>query len=206
MTTESEESAPAPAREMSRSEKIFVRISIWQTVLSLVGVFIGVVALYAALSESEAVRRQTSAAVWPYVQLSMSDFADEETGLFELSLSNAGVGPADIRAMRVTFNGEPQTSWRDIVRAVGGDELAEFAQNAANNRVLRPGDALTIFRTTDLRLVAPLRSAVAAPSNAIEYCYCSIFEECWVADSRDLNARPETVVQCPDYGRSNFQN
>ena len=35
---------------MSSTERIFVRLSFWQTVLSVVGVFIAVVALYAALT------------------------------------------------------------------------------------------------------------------------------------------------------------
>jgi len=65
---------PPPVVELSRSERLFLRLSLWQTVLSLVGVFVAFVALYAALTESEAVRRQTAAGVWPYVQLTINDY------------------------------------------------------------------------------------------------------------------------------------
>jgi len=206
MTTSSEEVARQDTHELSRAERAFVRISIWQTILSLVGVFIGLVALYAALTESEAVRKQTSAAVWPYVQVSVNDFATDESGLFEVSLSNAGVGPADIRAMRVTFGGQPWTSWRDVVLAANDGATAEFRQTASTNRVLRPGEQVVIFGTDDLGLVTAFRSAVANRSSAIEYCYCSIFDECWVADSRQPDVRPEPATQCPDYGNGAFQN
>lgn len=206
MTTGSEGPAPKPLHELTLSERLFLRISIWQTVLSVVGVFIGVVALYAALSESDAVRRQTAAAVWPYMQLSVNDHLGEESALFELSLTNAGVGPADIRAMRVTFNGEHMTTWRDLVRSISDGEPVGFAQNAANNRVIRPGEQVIILGTSERRLVESLRSAVAEPANAIEYCYCSIFDECWVADSRDLDARPTQIAQCPNYGNDSFQD
>lgn len=204
--TSSEVAAHQDTHQLSRSERIFVRISIWQTILSLVGVFIGVVALYAALTESEAVRKQTSAAVWPYVQLSVNDYATDESGLFEVILSNAGVGPADIRTMRVTFGGHPRTSWRDVVLSTNNGAPVEFRQTVASNRVLRPGEQVSIFGTNDLGVVTALRSAVANRSSAIEYCYCSIFDECWVADSRQPNVRPEPAAQCPDYGETVFQN
>src|SRR5690554_2849469 len=87
-------SGTAPMPALSSTERAFVRLSLWQTVLSLVGVFIAVLALYAALTESEAVRQQTSAAVWPFVQVSIEDFDSGESAGFTLSFTNEGVGPA----------------------------------------------------------------------------------------------------------------
>ena len=45
---------------LAHTERIFLRLTLLQTVLSVAGVFIAVVALYAALTESSAVRQQTS--------------------------------------------------------------------------------------------------------------------------------------------------
>ncbi|MGE0046576.1 MAG: hypothetical protein AB7J28_09710 [Hyphomonadaceae bacterium] len=197
----------APAPELTGFERAFVRISVWQTVLSLVGLFVAGVALYAALSQSNAVQRQTAAAVWPYLQLSVADHENESDALFQLSLTNAGVGPARMRAMRVTVNGEAITTWADMVRAVGAaDQDLTYAQNAARNRVLRPGERVDIFSTTERPLVSALRAVVADPDNAIEYCYCSIFDACWLADSRRPDENPAPVRQCPDYGAAGFQN
>ena len=62
--TPAADAAPPPADPATAgTERAFVRLTFWQTVLSLVGVFIAIVALYAALTESEATRKQTSAAV-----------------------------------------------------------------------------------------------------------------------------------------------
>ncbi len=83
---------PELARPVSRTEKLFVRVSVWQTVLSVAGVFIGVVALYGALTESEAGRKQTAATVWPYLQLEISDYANETGAGFSIAFSNAGTG------------------------------------------------------------------------------------------------------------------
>ena len=57
-----------------RPEQSIVRLTFWQTVLSVAGVIIAIAALYAALVESAAVRRQTAAAVWPFVQMSIEDY------------------------------------------------------------------------------------------------------------------------------------
>ncbi|MEZ5959070.1 MAG: hypothetical protein R3C30_01400 [Hyphomonadaceae bacterium] len=191
---------------LSRSEKIFIRISVWQTVLSVVGVFIAVVALYAALTESEAVRRQTAAAVWPYVQLAVSDYVGEDDAVFEFSFTNAGVGPAHVRAMRVTMAGEHMTTWADVVRTASGGREVEFSQTAANNRVLRAGERIVIFGTRDTSLVEALRLVASDPANAIEYCYCSIFDECWLANSRTPEALPTPVAHCPDYRDASFRS
>jgi len=102
---------------MSRTEKLFVRVSVWQTVLSVAGVFIGVVALYAALTESEAARKQTAATVWPYLQLEVSDYANESGAGFSIAFSNAGVGPARVRAMQLRIAGRRSATGRLPLRA-----------------------------------------------------------------------------------------
>lgn len=54
----------AAMSEIAGLEKKFLRLTFWQTILSVAGVFTGAVALYAALTESQAVRQQTAATVW----------------------------------------------------------------------------------------------------------------------------------------------
>lgn len=190
-------------RGLTRSERLFLRISIWQTVLSVAAVFTGVIALYAALTESEAVRRQTAASVWPYVQLAISDHVTTDRAGFDLSMTNAGVGPAHVRAMRVTIGGAPQRSWQEVVNAVS-DDRSPFAQDFVVNRVISPGETVRVFSVESPEAVRALQAAVADPANAVEFCYCSIFDECWVADSRTPNASREPARSCPDYGSDAF--
>ncbi|MEJ2330125.1 MAG: hypothetical protein P8Z33_09715 [Gammaproteobacteria bacterium] len=53
----------AATLSLLRAEHHIIRLTFWQTILSVVGVVIAVLALYAALTESAAVRQQTAAAV-----------------------------------------------------------------------------------------------------------------------------------------------
>lgn len=195
---------PAAVPVTAGADGAVVRLTFWQTVLSVVGVLIAIIALYAALSESRAVRQQTAAAVWPFVQLSIQDYDGEHGARFGLSFTNAGVGPAKMRALRIHIGGLPVTDWREAVLRVGGDPAAPVARNFIRGRVLRPDETVTVISTMDAPLARRFQAAMADGESAIVYCYCSIFDDCWLADSRaDLQA-PEPVAACPDFGDSGF--
>lgn len=83
--------------------------------LAIVGIFIGSVALYAALSESEQVRKQTEASVWPRVAVghNRSEVKGEEH--VEFIVSNYGIGPAIVKGARVTLDGAAQKTWFDLI-------------------------------------------------------------------------------------------
>ncbi len=191
---------------LSRAERIFVRLTFWQTVLSVAGVFIAIVALYAALTESAAVRQQTAATVWPFLQLLIEDYDTEANAGFTMSLSNAGVGPARMRALRLVINGEPIRDWEHAVTLLDGKITAQVTRNFVSDRVISPDETVDIISTMDPDLARRFQAAVANPNTSVTYCYCSIFDECWLADSRKDFQNPEPVDECPDFGDAVFRN
>jgi len=200
-----DEQVPSAA-DTPGAEQAFVRLTFWQTVLSLVGVFIAIVALYAALSESEATRKQTAAAVWPFVQLTINDHLSETGAEFRISLTNAGVGPARMRSMRVLFGGEPIRDWHHAMALTGEEGTHRLGQNYVSRRVLIPGETIDMVSTMDRVLVEKFLGTLARGGNTITYCYCSIFDECWVIDSEKDLQTPDPVVECPDFGEQAFGN
>ncbi len=191
---------------MSGAERLFVRMTLWQTILSVVGIFIAVVALYAALTESAAVRQQTAAAVWPFVQMVIEDYDNEDSAGFTIAFVNVGVGPAKVRGLRIEIGGEPVRDWVQAVTAVGGDPDNGVARNFLSGRVLRPEERVDLISTTDADLARSFQAAIATQGNYVSYCYCSIFDECWLADSREDLQNPEPVAACPDFGDATFEN
>lgn len=188
------------------SEGLFVRLSILNTIIAVAGVFTGAVALWAALQESEAVRKQSAAAVWPFVQLSTTDYADEKGAFFALSLTNAGIGPARIEAMYVQLADGVVHDWGEAVTALVPDGTRPvWGQQFSIGRVLRPGETAELITTRDENLARAFAAAVLEPENRIAFCYCSIFDECWLADSQDNIQRPTMVVKCPAYGGDGFR-
>ena len=191
---------------LAQTERLFLRLTFWQTILAVAGVFIAVVALYAALSESTAVRQQTAAAVWPFVQLSIEESDSGDSAVFTMSFTNAGVGPAKMRTMRLIVDGEPTRDWAMAITRLGGQLTDNVNRNFISNRVLSPDETVDSFHTNDPELARRFQAVMRNPENYITFCYCSIFEECWVADSRKDLQNPEAVDECPDFGEAAFRN
>ena len=208
----SEETAPpsppasddAPdAPPMTRAERIFVRINIVQTILAVAGVFTGAVALYAALNESAAVRRQAEAAVWPIIQLHTSDFMSEESAGFKVSLSNTGVGPGRMESMRVRIGGVAARDWFHAAELAVGDSSMSMSKSTVTGRVIAAGETVELFAVSDRNIVAVMTELAATGAAQIDYCYCSIFDACWLFQSSI--AEVERVKACPDFGAEQFQ-
>ncbi|MEM6580653.1 MAG: hypothetical protein AAF699_05240 [Pseudomonadota bacterium] len=181
-------------------EKTFLRLTFWQTLLSLAGVFTGAVALYAALNESQAVRQQTAASVWPYVQYLVSDNKDGDTASFALQLSNVGVGPARMMGMQVFLYEESILDWHSLTQTLLEESVklgVDYGKNSVSRRVLAPGESVIAFQTQHTALALKFQEAVYSGSLSLDYCYCSIFGDCWVVSSaqndEDEPTRPVEV-------------
>ena len=120
----------ASTHSLLRAEHHIIRRTFWQTILSVVGVVIAVLALYAAPTESAAVRQQTAAAV-------------------SLAFTNAGVGPARMQDVRLSIDGNTTRNWAELVASVDGDTGASINRNFISGRVLRPDETVIIFSTQD---------------------------------------------------------
>lgn len=196
---------------MVNIERAFLRLTFWQTLLSLAGVFTGAVALYATLIQADAVRQQTAAAAWPYIQLMIEDTDDGDRARFALSFRNVGVGPARMQSARVLFDGKPIMSWVDMAQQLVDQPLklgVDYGRTAISARVLAPEELSTAFQTEYRPLVLALQQAVYGGRMALQYCYCSIFDQCWDVSgfgTADI-VRPEPVAQCPDHGASMFRD
>lgn len=190
-------------------ERVFLRLTFWQTLLSLAGVFTGAVALYAALGESQAVRQQTAATVWPYVQFIINDHANDDEAHMALEMSNVGVGPARIRDIQIQVGGEPYVGWDALLEKFLGEAArdAEYGRSTVKRRVLAPGESLTFFQTRNRDLVLAMQSAIFQGDISLRYCYCSIFDDCWAVHiERIAGPEPMPVDVCPDYGDESFDN
>ena len=196
----------AESQSLIRTERHIVRLTFWQTILSVVGVVIAVLALYAALTESAAVRQQTEAAVWPFVQLTVEDYDTGDAAGFSFAFTNVGVGPAKMQDVRVIIDGNVVRNWSEVVASVDGDTGAGVNRNFIGDRVLRPDETVDVFSTTDPELARKLFGAISKPRSSLSFCYCSIFDKCWLADSREDLQAPKLVEACPDFGDEAYLN
>lgn len=195
-------------RPLTRSERINIRISITQTVLALAGIFIGSVALFAALGESDAVRRQLDTSVWPRLAIIRSFSGEAGSEEFSIEVENAGIGPAIVKSFRVTHDGEPLADWTDLASRITDAENVGYSNETVAGSIIRAGVTIRAahFEATsneDPLIAERLRAAVDDGVIVFELCYCSVFDRCWRQTSTERD--PEPVRRCPGEGPDDFE-
>jgi hypothetical protein len=136
----------------------------------------------------------------------IEDSDSGETAIFALSFVNVGVGPAKVRSLRLQIDGQPIRDWTHAVNVIGGDPNVDVSRNFLAGRVMRPEEQVDLIRTDDADLARRFQRAIATPGNYVSFCFCSIFDECWLADSRKDLQKPVPVEMCPDFGDESFKN
>ncbi len=167
-----------------------------EMITAMAAVVIGVSALFVSLYETHLVREHQRASVWPHIQGSIA--WDGES--FRVLMGNSGMGPARVEALRVRVDGTPVPDWNTFFRE-SGIATAPFLVYQISGRVLPAGE------TVDVLVLGEPSMAAAAydrwPGVDVETCYCSIFDECWIADMGGLRREVRT---CPDWGEEAFVN
>ena len=185
--------------KLSRSDRIALRVSVVQTILAVTGLFIGTIALYAALTEADAVRKQQQASVWPHLQFQEMNYGKLGEEKFEFSIQNRGIGPARVGYISVTTDGEEQQDWFDVIRAVSDEGQPAISNAAIAGSVISAEqdiELVSVERTyADLATIQSLRSAFSDDRIVVDVCYCSVFDKCWnVSTTSD---RAQSVDHCP---------
>lgn len=165
--------------------------------LSIAAGIAALTAVAVSLYQTELARRQLRASAWPYLTQSNAFVVGQP---YRRSVANQGVGPARIRNFQVLVDGRPVETWNDAVRALTGagePELvyASFGRGAVlpagKDEVLLtlpPGDrAMRFWQAAQTRL-----ETVA--------CYCSVYDECWRADTREAEPAPVPACEAPGAG------
>jgi len=139
----------------------------------------------------------------PYMQGGFSDETIEGEKVLSLDLLNRGVGPAHEQSLRVTVGGQYVKSVRELISASLGPEQAQKARdvvhplwNRVRTRFIPGGQQQFIFRLAKTAENAQFWDLLNKDEGRwdLEYCYCSIFQECWQV--RGKWDEPEHVKQC----------
>jgi hypothetical protein len=140
----------------------------------------------------------------PFVIGGFSDITPDGQKVLSLDLLNRGAGPAKQRSLRVKVDGRYVTSLPELLTASLGPEQAQaatkplnFSANKVKMRFLPPGNVLQmVFRTARTPENAQYweQLQAAQPRWSLEYCYCSVFEECWFVPNKW--EEPQPVDQC----------
>jgi hypothetical protein len=142
----------------------------------------------------------------PYVIGGFSDITPEGERVLSLDLLNRGVGPAHERSLRVKVDDRYVRSVQELFDATLGPEQAQAAaksldvpsipKNRVPKRFIGADGQQPIFRLVKTPQNAQYWDLLEAaqPRWSLQYCYCSVFEECWLV--RGKWHEPEPVEEC----------
>jgi hypothetical protein len=145
----------------------------------------------------------------PYLIGGFSDVTPEDLRILSLDLVNNGVGPAHEKSLRVKVHGRYVKSSDELIAAVlGPSEARQFGghvtKNGVRTRFIPGGRTQPVFKVprTESNAQAWERLKQDEGNWDIEYCYCSVFDECWWVGS--VWAEPRPVKQCTRDERLEF--
>lgn len=195
--------APAPPPNPNDPKRTGVR---WlDMIVACSALLISAVSIFVAYQSNQSMERLTRASAWPFLQLTSSNAGDGGARVLGLGVENVGTGPA--RVYRYTVEVDDQAVPMDahllteILRACCN---AEFEASIAAAGGVLPVYGAEMSSPVSRRFLAPEGGVIAmqwprTEQNATAWdaldrarqekrivasvCYCSVFDECWIARS-----------------------
>lgn len=177
---------------------------------------ISTVSIFVAYQSNQSMERLARASSWPFIQLGSGNASDEGADQLAFGVSNVGTGPARVYTFEMRVDGQPLPPGTHLLtrllQACCAAEFSDATERAGNpieamgremsspvqERFLAPsGDIYAVIwprteRNTELwQALDVARQSGRITSTA---CYCSVFEECWVARSDTFP--PQEVNSC----------
>jgi len=156
-----------------------------------------------AVHNGNVMERLVEANSIPYMQGGFSEVTPEGQDVLSLDLLNRGVGPAHEESLRVKVGDRYVRSVPELVSAsLGPDQAAgallvfHLMANRVPTRFIPGGQSQLVFRIPKTAENARFWELLDKeyPRWDIEYCYCSVFQDCWQV--RGVWHEPEHVKQC----------
>lgn len=148
---------------------------------------IGLCSLFLGFYEAGLQRHHARAAVWPHVEVLLHS----SPSVAEIRVRNAGIGPARIDDMLVTVDGVPVRSWTEVFAKILDASPKSYDTSTLIDRVLRPGDEVTIVAVPASDL--PKDIAIRVGRIGMTVLYSSVFDEHWLLQAPTLNGKPRLI-------------
>jgi hypothetical protein len=185
--------------------------------VALFALLISTASIFVAYRSNQSMERLVRASSWPFLQLGSGNVSDEGVHQIAFGVSNVGTGPARIHSFRMQLDGKPLPTEGHLltnllraccdaefraaieqadggIRAVYGNEVS----SPVSQRFLAPNDEVTAMRwprsSANAALWTALDTARQTGRITQSVCYCSVFDECWIAHSNAFP--PEEVDSC----------
>ena len=134
-----------------------------------------------SLYQAALAREQQRASAWPYLYQSNSYVPGQP---YTRQVENQGVGPARVRSFEVLVDGRPVRTWAAAVQALTGKaDPGLVYYSIGRGSVLPPATTRILLQLPPGNQAGVFWEGAQTRLETV-ICYCSIYEECWQADTR----------------------
>jgi len=158
-----------------------------EMIIAISALIVSLITAFASIYSAFIDRAYARSSVWPRVEIHRS-YSDKDSS-FSYMVNNKGTGPAVIKYARLSYNDKTLKSWSDYLKIHTGRTVG-FTQSHIGSKVLSAGESI---RPLELRDAELARILADNDDLQIEFCYCSIYDECWLVDRANT---PTPVAQC----------
>src|SRR5437016_619492 len=151
-----------------------------ETFIAVAALIVSVSAVAVGLYEAQLQRAHDRAEVWPHVEISTYT-TPQGASLF---VENTGIGPAIIKSIVVTVDGQPRKNWPDVMHALNDSAPMPTSMSTVADRALRGGDKVTMVALDQKSIPPKFWQWISRVS--ITTCYSSVFGDSWIVSDDQL--------------------
>lgn len=190
-------------------------------IVAVTALSISALSIFVAQSTNERMERVMRASSWPFLQLGSGNVGDDGQHAIAFNIDNVGTGPARVYSFEVQVDGVPVAPeghlLTNVLRACCDAEFnAAIAQadggitavygnevsSPASQRFLAPNADITAMRwprsDANNSVWTTLDRARQEGRITMSACYCSVFDECWIARTNAFPPEEVDSCQAPD--------
>jgi hypothetical protein len=151
--------------------------------IAVFAVIISMSTLVVYIYQSNLMKQQQKMAVWPYLIYGPSWGED----YLIINLTNKGIGPAIIKEVRCSFEGQALDDLHWIMTYVPDSLKAPYRYSSVwAGQVLMAGENLEILSVRAPKTVAYLLDVFRNRNIEFEICYASVYGDTWISYGMDV--------------------
>ena len=173
--------------------------SFMESIIAIGALVTSSAAVYIAWDQAGVMHSEQHLSVMPAIQIDRFELDEGASVTVGFNIENAGVGPAFLKSATLSKKGEPIEGQEHLASEVPLGVVPTFSQ--MSGRVLAPGvmkQALTMQWRADA-LEPGQKSEIYTKTDglALEICYCSTLNRCWVSKSNTREHPKQLPGACP---------
>jgi hypothetical protein len=173
---------------------------------SLLALAVSIFALAIGAWQTRLMQGQARASVWPHLSIGYTYNSNVDDNGFVWNVDNNGVGPARIETIKVTLDGKPMKNWKDVLLALGFRGEMHVSTTSFSGDVIPPSlnreTAIAAIRINQADAAKAFKGAVDRFRMSV--CYCSVYDECWIAQWQTPKVDP--VERCEEAPKDAFDD